>query len=415
MSKLVFSLGLILILLTPPVAVTGHAAESGFRFDQDRRSVTIPIKVRNNLAVMPVTINDIGPFYFILDTGVKTTILTEPLVMDLLGLDIEQTILLYGLGGSGIVEALLAKNVTIGTPGITGHNKNLIIIPEDLLTFSEVFGFPVYGIIGYDFFKNFPMRISYSNEYIRVYNHHDYRIRRRSHIIPIDLVDGKPYVKASIVGSGSGSAADTITTHLLLDMGASHPLYLHKNYAGLSENTISGFLGKGISGYLMGQIGRVDKLIIGDTYISSPLVSYPDVEFLRIQGQEIDWEGIIGGEIIKRYEVVLDYPREKVVLRPGRDHGNPFNTSLSGLEVVARGENHQKFIIHYVRPGSTGYESGIWAGDRIMAINKEPYHKLSMEDVLDELSRSRGSIVNLTLKRGDNILSVEITLREDLL
>ncbi len=401
----------ILLLLTSFPPVTGHVSEGGFRFDRDRRSVTIPIKVRNNLAVMPVLINDMGPFYFILDTGVKTTILTEPMVTHLLDLDIEDTILLFGLGGAGIVEALLARDVTISMPGITGTNKNLIVIPEDLLSFSEVFGFPVYGIIGYDFFKHFPMRINYTNEYIRIYNHHDYRIRRRSHTIPIDIVDGKPYIESTIVGADG----DTLTTNLLLDLGASHPLYLHNDYVNLSENTISGFLGKGISGYLMGEIGRVEKLILGETYITSPLVSYPAAEFMRIEGQLINWEGIIGGEVIKRYDVILDYPREKVILRPGPNHGRPFNTSLSGLEVVARGENHREFIIHYVRPGSTGYESGIWAGDRIMAINNTPYMELSMEDVLDKLAQERGTVVNLMLKRDAEIFFADITLREDLL
>ena len=411
MNKMLISLGLTIILLASSFPAKGHSEESGFRFDRDRSSVTIPIQVRNNLAVTPVLINDMGPFYFILDTGVKTTILTEPVITHLLDLDIEETILLFGLGGAGVVEALLAENVTISLSGITGHNKNLIVIPEDLLSFSEVFGFPVYGIIGYDFFKNFPMRINYENEYIRVYNHHDYRVRRRSHTVPIEIIDGKPYVEATLVGA----EGDSLTTQLLLDLGASHPIYLHKDYVDLSKNTISGFLGKGISGHLMGEIGRINKLILGDTYIDAPLVSYPYAEFLRIEGQQLDWEGIIGGEIIKRYEVVLDYPREKVILRPGPNHRDPFNTTLSGLEVVARGDNHQEFIIHYVRPGSTGYESGVWAGDRIMAINKEPYHELTMEDVLDELSRSRGTVVTLSLKRGNKLLIVDITLREDLL
>ncbi len=400
----------VIIMLMTTIPLNSWPAETGFRFNNNRRAVTIPITVRNNLAVIPLEINNRGPFYFILDTGVKTTILTEPMVAHFMGLEADDNILIYGLGGEGLVEGLIARNVTIGMRGITGYNKNMIIIPEGLLSFSELFGFPVYGIIGYDFFKQFAMRINYSREYIKVFRDHDYRVRRRSQKIPLKMVDGKPYIKSKIIGSDG----DTLSTYLLMDMGASHPIYLNNRYMDISDITMPSFLGKGISGYLMGNIGRVKKVMLGETEIKKPLVSYPDADFLHIQGQKIEWEGIIGGEIIKRHEIILDYPREKLIMRPGINHGRPFNTSLTGLEVAAKGETHQKFIIHYVRPGSTGYESGIWAGDRIMAINNIPYTQLTMEDVLDKISGTTGSIIRLTIQRDYEIITTEITLREDL-
>ncbi len=368
----------------PPVA----GDESGFRFNRDRRSVTIPITVSNNLAVIPLEINGVGPFHFILDTGVSTTILTEPVIMEFLDIDIDDAILLYGLGGKGIVEGAISYDVTISMRGITGHNKNLIIIPEDVMPLAEVFGFPVFGILGYDFFRHFPMRLDYNNETLRVYQDNTYRTTRRSEVLPIKIINGKPYVESRIIGL----SGDTLSTHLLLDLGASHAMYLNQDYISLSDNTLPGFLGQGISGYLRGEIGRVEKLMLGEVEIDQPLVLYPDAEFLRIHGRDLDWEGIIGGAIIKRHTLILDYPREKIILRPGANRGKPFNTSLTGMEVVARGETLQEFIIHYVRPGSTGYESGVWAGDRIIAMGGIPYTQLTFDDVLDAFSGARGRL-----------------------
>lgn len=388
----------------------GRAGDATFRFNRDRRFVSIPIQVRNNLAVMPLYINERGPFYFILDSGVNTTILTEPMIAHLLRLEIHDNILIYGLGGEGIVEAALASNVKISMRGITGENLNMIVIPENILSFSEVFGFPVYGIIGYDFLKNFPVEISYANQSLRVYQEPNYRIDRRSKVIPFQLVNGKPYLESTIVGING----DSLTTYLLLDLGASHPLYLNKEYLTLSDRTISGFLGKGISGNLLGKIGRVNKLIIGDTYVKEPLVSYPDSEFLEFYGQAINWEGIIGGGIIKRYDVILDYPSEHVVLRRSQYYSEPFRTSLSGLEVVARGANMRKFMVHYVRPGSAGYEAGILSGDQIVALNMKSHHQLTLEDILDALSAREGRQISMVLVRDEEILRKRFRLREDL-
>ncbi len=398
------------LLLTSLIPVESRAEEHGFRFNRDRHFVSLPIHVRNNLAVVPLFINDRGPFYFILDSGVNTTILTEPMIAHLLNLQIEESILIYGLGGEGIVEAALASNVKISMRGITGKNQNLIVIPENILSFSEVFGFPVYGIIGYDFLKHFPVQISYATQTIRIYQEPNYRIDRRSKVIPFQLVNGKPYLESTIVGFNG----DSLTTYLLFDLGASHPLYLNKEYISLSERTIAGFLGKGISGNLLGRIGRVEKLIIGDTYVEDPIVSYPDGEFLEFYGQAITWEGIIGGGIIKRYDVILDYPSGHVVLRKGQYYSEPFNTSLSGLEVVARGANMRKFIVHYVRPGSAGYEAGILSGDQIVALNMKSHHQLTLEDILEALSSREGRHISMVLIRDQEMLRKRFRLREDL-
>ncbi len=410
MKLLCYSLILYLLLTSGFAASKSIAVEGEFSFARERRSVTIPIRVTNNLAVMPLYINESGPFYFILDSGVNTTILTEPVIAQILGLNLRSTVLIYGLGGEGIVEAALATGVNISTRGIIGKNMNLLVIPEDILSFSEVFGFPVYGIIGHDFLRQFPVRIDYANETIRVFREPTYRRRNRDIEVPIRIVNGKPYVESTIVSE----KGDSLTTNLLFDLGASHPIYLNNDYIELSEEVIDGFLGKGISGNLLGRLGRVEKVIIGNTHIENPVVSYPERRFLEFHGQEIDWEGLIGGGIIRRYNVILDYKSEKLILRPGRDHNKPFNTSLSGLEVVARGPDMRQFIVHYVRPGSAGYEAGVMTGDQIVRLNMLRYTQLTLDQILDILSSGERKNISMTVIRDGELMHKDFRLREDI-
>ncbi|MBA4057965.1 MAG: peptide-binding protein, partial [Marivirga sp.] len=49
----------------------------GFSLADGKKKVQIPIEIINNLIVIPVVLNDALPLKFILDTGVRTTILTQ--------------------------------------------------------------------------------------------------------------------------------------------------------------------------------------------------------------------------------------------------------------------------------------------------------------------------------------------------
>lgn len=50
---------------------------SGFRVENGKKKVTIPVEIMNNMVVIPVVLNNQAPLKFILDTGVRTTVLTQ--------------------------------------------------------------------------------------------------------------------------------------------------------------------------------------------------------------------------------------------------------------------------------------------------------------------------------------------------
>lgn len=399
---------ILFILFSPDIS---HAGEPGFEFDRDRRRIRVPVKISQNLIVVPVSINGSAPLNFILDTGIRTTILTEPLMAEMLGLGFDESIFVFGLGGEGIVEATRSRDVTIQIRGVTGKNMNLIILPEDVLSFSEMMGFPVHGIIGYDFFKNFPVEINHHAQTLQIYRDQNYRIGRRSNVIPLQIIDQKPYVKATLVGQN----ADTVTTNLLVDLGASHAAYVNNKHLRLSDITIQSFLGQGLSGNLTGRMGRVEKLIIHDKIaVDDVLVAYPDKEFITFFDQEIEWEGIIGGEILKRFDIIFDYQAEQMVLRRNFQFRKPFTPNLSGMEVIAEGRNFNKFMVHKVRPGSSAYEAGIMAGDQIISINHKRAQQIRLDDIFEKMTGNPGRVITMILLRNGETFRTSFRLREDI-
>src|SRR5450432_2460589 len=103
-----------LALCTVPVLV--RAQILGFSLTDGQTKVNIPIEVYNNLIVVPVVLNGKLPLKFILDTGVRTTILTEKAFSDFLHLTYARKYTISGPGGEKLVDAYITNNVSIDMP-----------------------------------------------------------------------------------------------------------------------------------------------------------------------------------------------------------------------------------------------------------------------------------------------------------
>ena len=130
-------------------------AQLGFTLKQGQHRVQFPIEVVNNLVILPVVLNGQLPLKFILDTGVRTTILTEKAFSDILNLTYSRHYLVAGPGGEKIVEAYVTNNVTLDMPGIHGEGHAMLVLEQDYLELRNYLGTDVQGILGYELFSRF--------------------------------------------------------------------------------------------------------------------------------------------------------------------------------------------------------------------------------------------------------------------
>ncbi|HPI80251.1 MAG TPA: retropepsin-like aspartic protease, partial [Cyclobacteriaceae bacterium] len=169
---------------------------SGFRIEGNKKKVTIPVEIVNNLVVVPVVLNGQAPLKFILDTGVRTTVLTQKTYSDILGLAYSKEIFISGPGGEKLVDAFVTDNVTLDLPGVHGEGHSMLVLEKDYLELRNYLGTEVHGILGYELFSRFIVRMDYHKKRIVLLTPERFRKKRRYQTMEVKVQDTKPFIMA---------------------------------------------------------------------------------------------------------------------------------------------------------------------------------------------------------------------------
>jgi len=169
-----------------------------------------------------------------------------------------------------------------------------------------------------------------------------------------------------------------ISAKLIIDTGSGHPVSLEKMDGipfELPDERILGNLGVGLTG----PIG-----------------------------------GFIGLEIIKSFNVVFDYNRTAMYVKPITPLKESFEHDMAGIEIGSVGENYKRLIITRVEPSSAAEQAGLIKVDEILAINFKPASEMSLSEI-DIMLRSRTGrsfVINVAAKDGKGKERVILTLKK---
>ncbi len=385
----------------------------GFVLEDGRRKVQIPFELRNNLIIVPVVLNGMLPLKFVIDTGVQTGILTQKAFSDILNLPYSKKYIIAGPGGEGVVEAYITNNVSLDLPGIHGTGHALLVLNEDYLELRNYLGTDVHGILGYELFSRFIVEINYEKKVLVVSSPVNFKAKRRYKRVPITVEDTKPYITTDVELSNG----EVIRAKLMMDSGASHGLLLEPQSdprITVPEKSVSSQIGRGIGGAIMGRVGRVHSLMMGDYLVKEPIASFPDpnsyMDSLKIG--KTARNGTIGGEILSRFNIAFDFSREQIFLKKNSSFKKKFYYNLSGLIVKAIGSNLNTFQIVEVRDLSTAEKADIREGDLILSVNGIAANTMDLNQLLGMLSTKPGKKINLQINREGQILRKTFRLED---
>lgn len=393
----------------------GRSQTLGFAISDGRKKVQIPIEINNNLIILPVVLNGMLPLKFILDTGVRTTILTEKTFTDILNLPYSRKYTISGPGGEKLVDAFVTNNVSLDIPGIHGAGHAMLVLAEDYLQLRNYLGTDVHGILGYELFSRFVIKIDYEKKLLTIMKHERFKPGRRYEKIPIRIEDTKPFLTAEVVENDETE----MTAKLLVDSGASHGLMLESTSdvrIKIPENSVSSIIGRGLGGVIMGRVGRVKSVSLGNYIINNPVSNFPNPNSYSdsLKTGTVLRNGSIGGEILSRFSVIFDFSNEKLYLKKSRFFNKRFYYNLSGLTIKAKGSNLNIYEITEVRHHSVTDVAGVKEDDIIVAVNGIPSSDLTLSQVLGILNNRAGKRIKLDLNRGGKNVRAKFILRDQI-
>jgi hypothetical protein len=387
---------------------------TGFVFDNPRKkSTSISFKSASNLIIIPVIINDSDTLNFILDTGVRYPIITELPFVNKLNLNYLQPVEIKGLGEGESLTAYRSSNNQISIEGLVAYNQEIQMIINENFQISHILGIPVHGLIGFNLFKDYVVKIDYAGSKITLIKpeKYKYRKRRKDIVMPLYFEQNKPYVRTSIMTDKQ----EEVPVKLLVDTGASDALWLSANSderIGLPENYIETFLGRGLNGDLYGKKGRIGGIWVGPLILYEPIVAYPENELINQLITTNDRNGTLGAEILRRFYVTVDYPNKRLVLKPTGDVKDNFNYNMSGIEVTNPMPGLPIFTITDVRKNSPAYFAGLMENDQILEINNSNHKSLTLNDINLIFQSKEDKKINMKVLRNGEELKTSFYLKK---
>lgn len=376
---LIFFIGILMLADT--------ALAQQFEFPGKRKKENIPFKLVKNLMVIPVMINGNGPYNFILDTGVGLFLITDPALIDSIDIKYKRSIKILGFGDGDDMSAFVTPSVAVKIGSAVAKSMPAAILKKDLFELSAFLGMPIHGLIGYEFFNSFTVRINYLLSTVTIYRSESSYVPRKGIRVPITIEERKPYTIIDV----TLSTGEKFLAKLIIDTGAGHPISLETN-AGLPFKlpgvNIAANLGVGLSGPIKGYLGRIDAMKLGKYTLKSVIAAFPNYDDVAAKITSISRNGNMGNGVLKRFEVVFDYKRGFIYLKPSLALKEPFEHDMSGMELTSAGDNYNRVIITRIEPGSPAEDAGLKKNDEILTINFKPVKEMSMQEI-DNLFRSR--------------------------
>lgn len=377
----------------------------GFFLEGKRKITRIPFEFHSNLIIVPVQINDSDTLHFILDTGVSTTLITDPKALSQQKLQLTRPVVLSGAGEGQAVSAHVALDNSLSMLRMKANHQNLLILDEDFLHLSEYVGVPVHGIFGYDIFNNFVVTIDFNRKELILEKPDRYKYRKRKgDKYPISIEDTKPFTNAvALFADGREHPI-----RVIIDTGAGHALFLDKtkeNIIPLPEKVIRTQLGRGLNGVINGSLGRIERIKFGRFELDNIVASFPDsASFGSKLPDREERQGNVGCELLRRFKVTMNYQGRYMVLKPvKRRLREAFEHDMSGLEVMAAGDKLRDYFVRAVAKDSPAQRAGLAEGDQILFVNDHAAADISISEIYKMLQKGDGREVELLIKRDGNI------------
>jgi C-terminal processing protease CtpA/Prc len=163
-----------------------------------------------------------------------------------------------------------------------------------------------------------------------------------------------------------------------------------------------------LAGRSSGRIGRVNRLRIGEIGIDNVIANVSQ----DVSGDDADAEaaGMIGSEILKRFKLIVDYSRKRVIFERNLRFSEPYEFDMSGASLAAGGVGFKTFKVRTLIEDSPATDAGLTVGDIVTSINGTPAASMTLEQIR-KMFRRPGQRFVLKILRSEKLLELSLKTR----
>lgn len=331
-----------------------------------KSQIILPFELYENKYVLikipGINNQDTLTFYF--DTGASTTLINKETAKKYnIIADFQQSV--PGASGNKIYEIATNQQIYLTQQKSINH---INIVIEDLTRLNGSIGKKFDGIIGNDILKDYLTQIDFDKKQIYLYPFNSKLEKKGYTEIDFTFNNSIPIPQFPITIELLNG--EKFSGNILFDSGAGILLYINTPFQ--QENNIINKVGKTIvstqndlSNKTEITLSVIKSLSIGTYKFDGKLPVRISTDNAGVSSYK-GYLGILGSDIINRFNIILDYSIQKLYLKPNNLYNNNFTTAVSPMKLTVIDD---KIVIESIIENSQAYLNGLREGQTIVSIN----------------------------------------------
>ncbi len=360
---------------------------------------TIPAEPGGGLLFVPVHIDHHPePVRMMFDSATAETYLFADKA-DALGLKRDGKASRIGVGEVPY-EISFARGVSVGLGGVELAHQTLVVRAKPPRP-------PADGLIGFDILTRYVVGIDYERPALTLYDPRCDQAGPGRTIVPLTFEQDPrvPSIRGRLTMPG-GKPVDG-TFHV--DTGAGWTAFFYRTFwephGLLGRARAISIRDTGGSGPVTTKMARAESVELGGYSVRGPVVG-----FFQHHQSGAGWDGLIGNDILRRFRVVLDYSRRRLILEPNGHLADPFRPNLTAnwTGFVAT-DRKTEYLVTEVLDDSPASRAGMRAGDAVVAIDGRPIASIT-DDEWFPLLQQEGRTLVFEVRRGQESLKLPLVV-----
>jgi hypothetical protein len=366
---------------------------------------SIPFILVANHIYFRVSVNDHPASSFLLDTGAGASAIDRDHAQKL-ELSFSGHGEAHGSGEKTVEIQLVARpNVSFGHENV--QLQYLAAVP--LIDLGLRDGRPMQGVLGFDILSRYTVTIDYAHRTLHFEDPQQFRTPKNAVVLPLRFVSKTPVVRG-VIATADGRR---FPIDMLLDTGGRGAIRLNTQFVKKQAleksitNRLQGPLGIGVGGTTTDTIARIASVELAGFVMTTPVVSFASAK--AGTDAETDFQAQLGGEILRRFTLIIDYARQRFLLIPNTAFNEPFEYDMSGLLLDSHDATFRHIVVGNVIPSSPAAEAGIAVGDEIQSIDDSLASAIGLNDI--RMLLMRPGTHKMTILRGKRKLEITLVAR----